>query len=218
MQMLFADRADAARQLARQLAACRGRQPLVLAIPRGALPMGAVLARQLHGELDVVLVRKLRAPGNPEFAVGAIAESGWHHVEDYAASTGADAEYLLRETETQFAVLRERRQMLQTVAPPLTPSGRLCIVVDDGMATGATMVAALQSVRACQPARLICAVPVASAEALARVAPLADEVVCLHRPAVLYAVGQFYRDFPQVDDSEVLEWLRRARRPSGPHQ
>ncbi|CAG4884433.1 protein of unknown function [Georgfuchsia toluolica] len=215
MKMIFDDRAAAARLLARALDSYLGRNPLILAIPRGAVPMGEILAKQLQGELDVVLVRKLRAPGNPEFAIGAVAESGWREVEDYAASTGADEGYLRREIETQRANIRERREMLKDVAPSLDPAGRIAIVVDDGLATGATMVTALQAVRDRKPARLVCAVPVASGEALARVTALADEVVCLHRPLAFYAVGQFYASFKQVEDAEVIECLRRARMAPG---
>lgn len=211
MAIRFESRIDAARQLARALGAWRGRNPLVLAIPRGAVGMGRVLADELDGELDVVLVRKLRAPFSPEFAVGAVDESGWTYVADHAAGSGADAAYLDREKQTQLETLRNRRRLYTPARPPIDPKSRIVIVVDDGLATGASMIAALHSVRARQPACLICAVPVAVPDSLERVRPYADEVVCLFAPTEFYAVAQFYEQFPQVEDEEVVAVL--AQRP-----
>ena len=205
----FESRADAARQLAQALAHYRGRNPLVLAIPRGAVAMGRLLADELGGELDVVLVRKLRAPGSPEFAVGAVDESGWTYIADYAEREGADAAYLERERQLQLATLRKRRSQYTPARPPIGAEGRIVIVVDDGLATGASMIAALHAARAKQPQRLICAVPVAPPDSLELVQPLADEVVCLAAPAGFRAVGQFYRHFPQVEDEEVVALLSR---------
>jgi len=207
----FADRIDAARQLAAALKQYRGRNPLVLAIPRGAVGMAAVIAEALGGELDVVLVRKLRAPGNPELAVGAVDESGWIYVASHAASVGADAAHIEREKRTQLETLRARRVRYTPARPPLDPAGRIAIVVDDGLATGASMIAALHAVRAKSPRELVCAVPVAAPESLERVRPYADKLVCLAAPAEFYAVGQFYREFPQVEDDEVVRMLGEAR-------
>jgi predicted phosphoribosyltransferase len=205
--MPFRDRKDAASQLADALARFAADRPVVLAVPRGAVPMGAAIARALGGDLDVVLARKLRAPFNPEFAVGAIDESGWSYIADYAAGAGANAAYLEREKREQLELLRRRRASYTPGRAALPVEGRVAIVVDDGLATGATMIAALHSVAARRPARLVCAVPVASREALAKVAPYCDEIVCLHAPADFQAVGRFYLDFPQVDDAEVREIL-----------
>jgi predicted phosphoribosyltransferase len=210
---MFADRNDAARQLAKRLAAYQGKNALVLAIPRGAVPMGRTLADALGGELDVVLVRKLGAPGNPELAVGAIDEAGWAYVADYADEVGADAAYLAREKQKQTETLRKRRAQYTPHRHAVDPAGRIAIVVDDGLATGATMMAALHAVRAKHPARLVCAVPVASPDSLAKVRPHADEVVCLDTPWDFRAVGQFYRFFPQVEDEEVLALLDAASHP-----
>jgi predicted phosphoribosyltransferase len=204
---VFKDRAEAARLLAHPLTAHRGMNPLVLAVPRGAVPMGRVIADALGGELDVVLVRKLPAPGNPEFAIGAVDETGWAFVAEYAAQVGATPEYIEREKTRQLALLRERRARYTPVRPPIDPQGRVVIVVDDGLATGATMIAALAGLRRRGPARLVCAVPVAPPEAVARVRPYCDELVCLEQPWNFYAVGQFYEHFPQVDDQEVIEAL-----------
>ncbi|MGE0356021.1 MAG: phosphoribosyltransferase [Burkholderiales bacterium] len=209
--MPFEDRADAAQRLAEALAKYRGKKPLVLAIPRGAVPMGRALAEALGGDFDVVLVRKLGSPGNPEFAVGAVDESGWTYVADYAGEVGASRAYLAGETATQLATMRARRAAYTPARPPIDPAGRIAIVVDDGLATGATMVAALHSVRSRHPARLVCAVPVASADSLARVRPYADEVACLETPAGFGAVSEFYRHFPQVEDAEVIAALARKR-------
>jgi predicted phosphoribosyltransferase len=211
---MFRSRLDAARQLAVALAGYRGRKPLVLAIPRGAVEMGLELARELEGELDVVLVRKLRSPFSPELAVGSIDETGWRHVADHAGISGADAAYLEREAEAQLAVLRERRERYSASRPPIDAKGRIVIVVDDGLATGSTMIAALHAARARGPGRLVCAVPVAAPDSLERVRPFADEVVCLEAPEWFAAVGQFYEEFRQVEDDEVAEMLERAARAS----
>ena len=206
--MLFDDRIDAARQLAHALRAYAECRPLVLAIPRGAVPMGAQLAEDLHGDLDVVLVHKLCSRWNPEYAIGAIDESGWSFVHDASAD---DADGIEAEKQRQHQQLRERRERYSPGRAPVDARGRTAIVVDDGLATGATMIAALHAVRAQAPAKLICAVPVAAPDSLERVTPYADEVVCLHAPAGFCAVGQFYRSFGQVEDNEVIACLARFR-------
>jgi predicted phosphoribosyltransferase len=205
---MFEDREDAARQLATPLAVYRGQRPLILAIPRGAVPMAKVLAELLQGDMDVVLVHKLRAPYQPEVAIGSVDESGWSYIAPYAASTGADQDYLAAEKHTQLETLRSRRVQYSPIREPINPQGRTVIVVDDGLATGATMISALHSLRQRQPARLVCAVPVSSPEALARVRALADEVVCLQVPENFQAVGQVYRHFPQVQDRDVVALLK----------
>lgn len=205
--MIFRDRIEAAERLAEALAPYRGKNPLVLAIPRGAVPMGRVIARRLGGELDVVLVRKLRAPFSPEFAVGAIDETGWAYVAPHARQAGADDRYLEEEKAAQLATLRRRRADYTPHRPPIDPGGRVAIVIDDGLATGATMIAALHAVRARGPARLVCAVPIAPPDSVEAVKPYCDEVVCLDTPWDFGAVGRFYRNFDQVEDDEVIRLL-----------
>jgi len=206
--MPFRDRDHAARQLAAALSDYQGKAPLVLAVPRGAVPMGRIIADALGGELDVVLVRKLPAPFNPEYAIGSVDESGWTYVSDLAAAAGATPEYIEQEKQRQLTTIRRRRAEYTPLRPPIDPAGRIVIVVDDGLATGATMISALHGLRERKPAKLVCAVPVAPPDTLERVRQYADDVVCLETPYNFQAVGQFYRDFPQVEDEAVAEILR----------
>ena len=199
---VFQDRADAARQLVAALQAYRGQHPLVLAIPRGAVPMAKAISAALDGDFDVVLVRKLRAPYHPEVAIGSVDESGWTYLAPYAASE--DTDYIVAEKRRQMDTIRQRRAQYTPLRAPIAPTGRTVIVVDDGLATGATMIAALHGLRQHHPAWLVCAVPVSSPEALQAVRPLADEVLCLQVPLDFQAVGQSYRDFPQIEDDEVI--------------
>jgi predicted phosphoribosyltransferase len=207
---MYEDREDAAETLARELIDYRGQNPLVLAIPRGAVPMAAQIARALQGELDVVLVHKLGAPGNPEFAVGAVSEDGTVYIADHAQRLGIDDKYLQRETDQQLDMLRRRREQYTPVRLAIDPQDRIVIVVDDGIATGATMLAALKAVRAQQPRRLIAAVGVAPPETLERMRAMADQVVCPLKPQRFRAVGEFFRTFGQVEDEEVVSILSRT--------
>jgi putative phosphoribosyl transferase len=211
--MLFRNRTDAARLLARQLAPYRGQHALVLGVPRGAVPMAAIIAEALEGDLDVVLVHKLRAPWQPELAIGAVDELGHVHLSDYARELGVTAEYLEAETKDQIAALKRRRAEYTPIHPPIDPAGRVVIVVDDGIATGASMLAAVRVLRAKNPQRLIVAAAVAPPDTVRRLATEADEVVVLETPAVFRAIGEFFEDFGQVSDEEVIETLRH-RRPS----
>ncbi len=206
--MLFKNREHAARLLAQRLISYRGKNPLVLGIPRGAAPMAKIIADCLQGELDVVLVRKLGAPDQPELAIGAVDETGRVYLSDYVSEMGVSEDYIKDETEKQLATLRRRRAMYTPLRPPLDPSGRIVIVVDNGIATGATMIAALRATRAKKPRKLIGAVAVAPPATVARLGKEADSIVCLKAPADFYAVGQFFEDFSQVTDDDVVRILQ----------
>jgi predicted phosphoribosyltransferase len=206
---MFRDREEAARLLAAKLAKYRGSRPLVLGIPRGAVVMAAIIADRLGGDLDVALVRKLGAPGQPELAVGAVDETGRVTLDGTPDELGLDAAYLVGERERQAAVLRSRRARYTPARAPVDPSGRTVIVVDDGIATGATLAAALRLVRSRGPARLVAAAAVAPPPAAARLLREADEVVVLATPELFVAVGAFFDDFRQVSDDQVVELLER---------
>lgn len=209
--MRYANREEAARRLAQKLTAYRGQDPLILAIPRGAVPMGAVIARELDGELDVVLVRKIGAPGNPEFAIGSVSETGEVVVQGWAAEHGIRDSYVQAEAQRAGALLRQRRALYTPGRPAADPAGRVVIVLDDGVATGATLLAALAWARARHPRKLIAATAVAPPRTAADLRRAADEVVCLATPEPFYAVGEFFTDFSEVTDAEVVAALAAAR-------
>lgn len=213
---MFRNREDAAYQLAQRLKDRKLINPLVLAIPRGGVVTGAVLAKELSAELDVVLSRKLRAPGQPELAVGAISEDGRVYL-DPSARDYLDRmqDYLDQERRHQLAEIARRQKLFRAVRPPAPIAGRSVIVTDDGIATGSTMIAGLQTVKEQKPRELIVAVPVAPPDRLPDVGRWCDEVVCLLSPERFWAIGQFYEDFTQVEDEHVVELLR-AFGPSNP--
>lgn len=209
--MIFDDREQAGRLLAEKLSHLRGTRPLVLAVPRGALPMGQIVANQLDGELDVVLVHKLGHPFNPELAIGSVSETGEVALQEHARELGVSQEYVDQEADRQLETLRERRRRFTPGREAASARGRTVIVIDDGVATGATLLAALKLVREQEPEKLVAAIGVAPASALARLREIADEVVCLHSPREFFAVGEFFRDFGQVTDRDVIEILRQER-------
>jgi putative phosphoribosyl transferase len=213
---LFSDRLDAAEKLAVGLADYAGRHPLILAIPRGAVPMANVIAHRLDGDLDVVLVRKVGVPFNPEYAMGAVAESGqaWMTAASRSLHMSEGKIGLLQAREME--VLKARRALYTPSRTPVDPRGRVVIVVDDGLATGATMTAALHAVREQDPAELVCAIPVAASESLGGVEGIADRVVCPFVRDDFYSVGQYYAKFDQVDDNEVIAILATRGGGRGP--
>lgn len=211
VDLVFRDRADGGKQLGERLKGRAFRNPLVLAIPRGGVATGLALASELGAELDVVLSRKLRAPFQPEYAIGAISEDGRVTLNPGAVeSTGATREYLEEEKRHQLSEIARRKQLFRAVRPEAAIAGRSVIVTDDGIATGSTMIAALQAIRAQMPHELIMAVPVAPPERLEHMRQLCDEVVCLLTPHDFYAVGQFYEEFNTVEDAEVVRMLREV--------
>lgn len=217
IQMCFQDRADAGRQLGERLKGLPHHRPLVLAIPRGGIEVALPIAEALHAELDVVLSRKLRSPSQPELALGAISETGEVHLNNNGRTiTEAGRAWIEREKAHQRQEIDRFRQLARSVRPMAGLADRTVIVVDDGIATGSTMLAALRTVRMSRPRELVVAVPVAPADRLREVRSLADRVVCLQEPEVFWAVGQFYRSFEQVSDDRVLEALREHGSPD-PH-
>lgn len=208
IELPFRDRLQAAALLAERLLHLRASCPLVLAIPRGAVPMAALIAERLQGELDVVLVRKIPSAIDAELAVGAVDEHGNRELASYFHRTRTSMEWVEQQTQEQLELMRRRRA---TYGRPqaANAAGRTAIVVDDGLATGSTMAAALRTLRAQQPQRLVAAVPVASPDALELIAPLADEVQCLAAPMHFVSVSLHYQAFPQVEESEVIALLAR---------
>jgi len=204
---MFRDRTEAGERLAAEL---RGRVPadaLVLAVPRGGVVVAAEVARALGLELDLVVVRKIGAPGNPEYAIGAVDEDG--RVIG-GRTTYADAEYIARAAEAGRAEIARRLESYRGERPAARIAGRVVVVVDDGIATGMTLLSAVESLRRRDAARIIVAAPVASVPAARDLDRAADEVVVLEEPPDFYAVGQFYRFFDQTPDAEVVELLREA--------
>lgn len=188
----------------------------MLAIPRGGVIVGADVARVLGAPLDVIVPRKLRAPHNPELAVGAVAHDGTVYLDPaFAEGLGLDAVYLDEEVRHQQEEIARRMMTYRGRTDYPSMEGRTTILVDDGIATGSTMFAALRAARKMQFKRVIVAVPVAPAEGLRRMEAEADAVVCLYVPPVFYAVGQFYEDFAQTTDDEVVALLREGSRWTG---
>lgn len=207
--MFFRDREEAAELLGRQLLSYKGMKPLVLAVPRGAVPMAKMIADRLDGDLDVVLVHKIGAPENPEYAIGSVSENG-EIMLGYGAS-GVSQEYIARVAQDEMQRLRERRKTYTAVRPRLSPKGRIVIIVDDGVATGSTLLAAIKAVRTEGPDKIIAAVGVAPPDTARRLKREADELVVLDTPEPFFAVGHFFEDFRQVTDEEVIRALSSGR-------
>lgn len=209
--VVFADRRDAGRRLALRLSALVSERPLVVALPRGGVPVGYEVARALGAPLEVLAVRKLGAPGNPELAMGAIAEHGSAALDaPTARRVGITQDMLDTARQRELAELHRRVERYRVGRAPLDVRGRTVIMVDDGLATGFTALAAVRSLRAAGAARIVVAVPVGARESLALVGAEADEVVCETVPPDLLAVGYWYSDFSPVSDDEVLALLRAA--------
>jgi putative phosphoribosyl transferase len=211
---LFRDRFEAGRILGQRLAGIiDDPNPLVLALPRGGVPVGFEVAQALNADLDIFLVRKLGVPGHEELAMGAIA-SGGVRVLNYALiqQLGVPPELVDRVTAREQQEIERRERLYREGRPAPEVSQRTVILVDDGLATGATMLAAAQALRAKQPKRIIVAVPVASKEACEEFGKYVDQIICLATPEPFYAVGAWYENFSQTSDDEVRELLERAAR------
>jgi len=206
--MLFHDRDEAGWQLVERLRGSRMEKPLVLAIPRGGIEVGAAIARGLGAELDVVLSRKLRSPHQPELAIGAVTENGEVYLNHFAsAMTDVGSSFIEAERRRQLDEIERRKASIRSVRPRAEIAGRTVILTDDGIATGATMIATLKMVRATGAREIIVAVPVGAPDRIDALRPLCDRIVCLHEPIDFWAVGQFYRHFEQVSDTRVVELL-----------
>ena len=215
---MFADRTEAGRLLADEVAGLDLREPLVLALPRGGVPVGAEIAKRLEAPLDILFVRKIGAPEQPELAVGAVADGADPEImlnDEVVGMLELGHDYIAAAAARELAVIERRRQDWAQLRPEVSPEGRSVIVVDDGVATGMTMQAALRQLRRLRPARRIAAVPVASREAVAMLRREADQVICLSAPRRFGSVGAFYRSFLQVEDEEVARMLREAAARSG---
>ena len=215
----FADRQEAGRLLAPRVAALRLRDPVVYALPRGGVPVAAEVADALHAPLDLVLVRKIGAPGQPELALGAVVDGDVPETvlnPDIVAATGASEAFIAAARQRELAEIERRRTRYLAGHPRVDPAGRDAVVVDDGIATGATARAALHALRRRGAARLVLATPVAPMDTLEALRGEADEIVCLFVPAPFFGIGAFYRDFHQLTDDEVIGLLAARSAPRGP--
>jgi putative phosphoribosyl transferase len=210
--MVFQDRHDAGRQLAVRLLPYAGRDDVVvLALPRGGVPVGYEVARALGAPLDIFLVRKLGVPGHEELAMGAIASGGVRVINQRVIDTlKIPPEVIEQVTTMELEELERREREYRDGRPPVEVAGRVAILVDDGLATGASMRAAIEALRRREPGRIIVAVPVGAAETCSDLRQEADEAVCAQEPTEFYAVGLWYEDFAQTTDDEVRDLLARA--------
>ena len=211
----FENRTVAGRALGERLARMKLADPVVLALPRGGVPVGLEVARALHAPLDLLLVRKIGVPWQPELAVGAVMDGGAPVIvvePRVMAETGIDRQYIEERAQQELKEIERRRAVYLAHRAPEPVAGRTAIVVDDGIATGATMRAALRGLRQRKPARLVLAVPVAPPETIDALRAEVDDVVCLMQPAFFGAIGYFYIDFHQLTDDEVIALMRQAPR------
>lgn len=213
MSRHFANRREAGRELARAVASLGIEDPIILALPRGGVPLGYEVARALRAPLDILLVRKIGAPGHEEYGIGALVDGASPQVvidENMARMVGATPQYIEREVQRQLAEV-ERRRAAYGSGLSYSPRGRNVILVDDGIATGGTVRAALKALRKSGASRIVLAVPVAPKSALQELEKLSDDIVCLSTPEPFYAVGAHYSDFDQTSDAEVVSLLADAR-------
>lgn len=209
--MIFRDRDQAGEELAKALEPYRGKKPVVLAIPRGGIVVGYHVAAHLGCPLDIVVPRKIGAPFNPEFAIGAVAEDGSVLLDEGAISSlRVPQSYIHSKIEEEVKEIKRRISTYRSGRPEVSLKGRTAIVVDDGIATGATMRVAVKFVKSKQPMAVVVATPVAPREVIQLLKEEADDVVCLATPEPFFAIGQFYEKFEQLDDYDVIELLKKA--------
>jgi len=213
--LMFRDREEAGRLLAAGLGEYRGQNAVVCGIPRGGMVVAREVAGELGAELDIVLAHKLRTPGHEELAMGSVAEDGRVFLhQEVVGRFGVGEVYLQQETARQLAEIKRRRELFRRARPKVELKGKIVIVTDDGVATGATTQAALWAVRLEQPKKLVAALPVGPEDTIVRLSRDVDEMLCLRTPPSFAAVGQFYRRFDQVEDEEVLRILSETYRGS----
>ncbi len=200
----FTNRYDAAMQLAKKLEKYKGEQGVVLAVPRGGVPIGFYIAKHLNFDLDLLMSKKLGHPYNEEFAIGAVGLED----EIIEETQGISPEYIDEEVAYIHSQLKERYKKFMGNKQPIDINGKIVIVVDDGVATGRTILATLEMLRRKNPRKLVVAVPVSSREAAERIKKVVDEFICLHTPTPFYGVGRFYKDFSQTTDEEVIALLQ----------
>jgi predicted phosphoribosyltransferase len=213
--MLFEDREDAGRRLAERLASYADERPVVFALPRGGVPVGAEVSRSLNAPLEVIVSRKLGAPDQQEFGIGAVAPGGVRVLNERAvASLGIEKDYLDRVSAREAAEVTRRMRLFRGDRPYPDLVGHTAILVDDGLATGVTAHAALLALRRLRPLRLVLAAPVCALQTAELLRPETDELIFLLTPPDLRAVGLWYRNFEQVPDEEVIRLLEEARDPT----
>lgn len=205
----FADRREAGRMLAQELGDMELEDPVVLGIPRGGVAVAAAVSRALSWPMDICLVNKLGAPGNPELAIGSVLEGGYRYIDDaIARQAGAERQYIEKQTEKEKQELQRRAERYRAVKPREELQDRTLVLVDDGVATGATMKAAIHGLTSIDSRGLVAAVPCAPRRKIEEIAELCDETLCLNASTAFGAVSQFYRQFEQVTDDQVLDMLR----------
>lgn len=210
---MFENRREAGRALAQALIGYAGQKPLIYALPRGGAPVAAEIAQRFDAPLDLILVRKLGAPHQPELAIGAVVDGADPTLilhDDIARHLRVSEKYIITAKDEALTEIYRRRKTYFKHRPPMSPNGRMVIIVDDGLATGATMEAAISAMRQAGAKRIIAAVPVAPADTLARLKKLADEMICLATPEPFWSVGGYYQSFPQLSDEDVIACLKEC--------
>jgi putative phosphoribosyl transferase len=213
--MTFKNRQDAGKQLSEKLAQYKNNSnTIVLGLPRGGVVVAFEIAQALHLPMDIIVPRKIGAPGNPELAIGAITEDGEGIFDErMILDYGVSQDYLTKEIQKEKQEALRRLKLYRGTRSPLHLKNKIALLVDDGIATGATMRAAIKSAKAKDASKIIVAIPTAANDSLEKIKKEADEVLCLDAPPLFFAIGEFYQDFPQIEDKEVIDLMSQAKRP-----